>query len=137
MIFAIGALLVLVFVWAKGGYEERLVGSALVLDFYLTGFFYRQGDGNWLEPQWSILIADLLALLALLYTALRSKRFWPLPIAALQFLVILTPLVALFGKNMVSYGLGMTQGIWGYLQLAILVIAAKRHQERMAAVSAK
>jgi hypothetical protein len=32
----------------------------------------------------------------------------------------------MYGKNLVSHSLGLTQTLWSYLQLAILVIATAR-----------
>ena len=124
-------LAVFVVVMAKGGPEERFSLSVLFSGFFLTSLFYHQGSENWLEPQWSIIAVDTLAFLIFAGHAMWSKRFWPLAIAALQLLPVLTPLVALFGKNTLSYGLGVTQGIWGYFQMAILVIAAKRYGDRV------
>lgn len=137
MIFVSLTLMTIMFVIANGKDEERLAISVMVAGFVLTWFFYHQGDENWLKTQWSILAVDSLALLIFLAIALRSKRFWPLPIAALQLLPVLTPLVALFGENVVSDGLGVTQGVWGYLQLAILVIAANRTRKSKAVVPTK
>jgi hypothetical protein len=125
------------YVLARGSKEERTILATLISAFFLTYLLYAQENRDWLIGHWSITIVDTLAFLILFYIALRSKRFWPLPIAALQFLPILTPLVALLGKNIVSYALGMTQGFWGYLQLLILVIASRRHQTRLAKLTKK
>jgi hypothetical protein len=122
------------YVWLRGGREERSVLATLLLNFLLTYLFFLNGGRDWLTTNWSIAFVDAAAFLILFWISLRSKRFWPLPIAALQFLPILTPFVAMMGKNIVSYALGMTQGFWGWLQLIILVIATKRHRDRQASL---
>ena len=134
MIFWIFWALVLsvsAYVFRFGGREERLVTSILVAAYFATFVFSRLGSLDWLKPQFSILLSDSLASALLLIIALRSKRFWPLPIVAFQILPVLTQLVTPFGENLVSYGLGVAQGAWSYLQLIILVVATNRSRKRM------
>ena len=134
MIFWIFWALVLsvsAYVFCFGGWEERLVTSILVAAYFATFVFSRLGSLDWLKPQFSILLSDSLASALLLIIALRSKRFWPLPIVAFQILPVLTQLVTSLGENLVSYGLGVAQGAWSYLQLIILVVATNRSRKRM------
>lgn len=114
-----------------GRREERNVAAILFAAYSATFLIYRLGDQNWLRPQYGILVSDTIASLLLLHIALRSKRFWPLPIVAFQILPVLTQLVTVFGENLVSYGLGVAQGAWSYLQLLILVIATNRSRKRL------
>lgn len=119
------------YVFCCGGREERLVASILVAAYLATALFYQLGTHNWLTPQRGILCSDSLASILLLVIALRSKRFWPLPIVAFQILPVATQLVTLFGENLVSYGLGVAQGAWSYLQLIVLVLATNRSRKRV------
>lgn len=105
--------------------------TILVAAYLATLLFYRIGNRDWLTPQFQILISDSLASILLLVIALRSKRFWPLPIVAFQILPVATQLVTLFGENLVSYGLGVAQGAWSYLQLIVLVVATNRSRKRV------
>jgi hypothetical protein len=133
MIFWIFWALVLsvsVYVFRFGGREERLVASILVAAYLVTLLFYWFGESDWLKPQLGILLSDSLASALLLVVALRSKRFWPLPIVAFQILPVLTQLVSAFGENLVSYGLGVAQGAWSYLQLIVLIVATIRTRKR-------
>lgn len=130
-IFWATVLSVSAFVFRFGGKEERLVTTILVAAYLATLLFYRIGNRDWLTPQFQILISDSLASILLLVIALRSKRFWPLPIVAFQILPVATQLVTLFGENLVSYGLGVAQGAWSYLQLIVLVVATNRSRKRV------
>jgi|CXWL01.1.fsa_nt_gi hypothetical protein len=114
-----------------GGREERLVTVILVAAYFATFLLSRLSTLDWLQPQLGILATDSLASILLLFIALRSKRFWPLPIVAFQILPVATQLVATFGENLVSYGLGVAQGAWSYLQLIVLVIATTNTRRRM------
>lgn len=119
-----------VYVLWFGGGEERLVLAILLAAYLATFLFYRMGTPDWLKPQFGIMLSDSLAAVLLLIIALRSKRFWPLPIVAFQILPVLTQLATAFGENLVSYGLGVAQGAWSYLQLIILVFATTRSRRR-------
>ena len=115
---------------ALGGRELKIATVTLDSAFILTFLFYVTGSKSWLDWPIGVLIVDCVALAIFVTLALRSNRFWPLPIAALHIIPVLTPLVNLVGKNLVSDALGLTQGLWGYFQLAILVAATAREQRR-------
>jgi peptidoglycan/LPS O-acetylase OafA/YrhL len=115
-----------------GNREHKTATAILVCGFVFTYVAYAAGDKNWLDWPVPVFVCDLIAFILLARLALRSKRFWPLPIASLQLLPVITPLVDLVGKNLISNALGWTQGIWGYLQLIILIVAAIRLKTRSA-----
>lgn len=114
------------FVFWKGHFEERLAAASLTAGSILTPLFYAQSARDWLSPNVSLLLNEAAVTVVILWIAYRSNRFWPLPVAAFQITALLTPLVALLGENLASYALGVTQGLWAYPQLLILVIAAIR-----------
>jgi hypothetical protein len=80
------------------------------------------GTKSWLQTEIGIVILDSSAFVALTIIAFRSKRFWPLWIASFQLIPLLTYAAALFGQNLASQALGVAQGMWGYLQLAIILL---------------
>ena len=129
--FWIAVASALVYALTQGAREERQVAIILALAYLATSLFYKLGTPDWLKPQFGIMLSDSLAAALLLIIALRSKRFWPLPIVAFQILPVLTQLVTAFGENLVSYGLGVAQGAWSYLQLIVLVVATIRTRKRV------
>ncbi len=114
------------FVFWKGRFEERLVAGALTIGSIFTFSLYVRAGKNWLDPNVALLINEAAVTAVILFIAYRSKRFWPLPVAAFQITAMLTPLAALLGESLASYALGVTQGLWAYPQLLILVIATIR-----------
>lgn len=114
-----------------GGREEKLVLGILVGAYAATMILYRLGSSDWLQPQIGIMISDSISALLLLIIALRSKRFWPLPIVAFQILPVVTQFVTAYGQNLVSYALGVAQGAWSYLQMLILIFASLRTRRRL------
>lgn len=117
------------FVLWKGRFEERLVAVALTLGSIVTFSLYVRAGKNWLNPDVALLINEAAVTAVILFVAYRSKRFWPLPVAAFQITALLTPIAAMLGQNVVSYALGVTQGLWAYPQLLILVLATIRGQQ--------
>ncbi len=116
------------FVFWKGRFEERLAIGALTIGSIATPFLYAQSAQNWLNPSISLLINESAVTAVIVYIAYRSKRFWPLPVAAFQIIALLTPATTMVGENLASYALGVTQGLWAYPQLLILIIATIRGQ---------
>ncbi|MEP7350254.1 MAG: hypothetical protein ABI668_09940 [Sphingorhabdus sp.] len=116
------------FVFWKGRFDERLAAGALTAGSILTSLLYAQSAQNWLTPNTALLINEAAVTVVILYIAYRSNRFWPLPVAAFQITALLTPAAAMLGENLASYALGVTQGLWAYPQLLILVIATIRGQ---------
>lgn len=133
------ALLIAVsaFVLRYGHTEERVAIVTLVTNFVATFLLYNFGSKDWLKPQYGIFAIDTITMLVLLAIAFRSKRFWPLPVAAFQIITVLAQLTGLFGQSLVSYALGVAQGASSYVQLLILVIATIRIRSREAGTITK
>ncbi|QJB68037.1 hypothetical protein [Parasphingorhabdus halotolerans] len=116
----------LVFVLRFGKSEERLTLLVLVFNFFGTAIAYWIGGGDWLQPKFGVFLIDLACLFFFVLIAFRSKRFWPLPVAAFQMVPVMTSFVTFMGIDLSSQGVGITQGAWGYAQLLILIVASIR-----------
>jgi hypothetical protein len=116
-------ILVCTYVAWRGNRDERFVLAVLVANFVATYVWFATGTLDWRTPQNGVLFTDCLTFLALLIFALRSDRFWPLLIVSAGVMPILTYFVKDVGQGLISYALGLTQAIWGNLQLIILVVA--------------
>jgi hypothetical protein len=121
---------VLGFIFVRGGKDERIVASTLVLGSVITYLIFRSFGRSFTALQLPMLINEAAVLAVLLTVALWSKRFWPIPIASFQVAAFLSLLTPFFGENILSHGLGVAQGIWAYPQLAILVLATVRGYRR-------
>lgn len=60
----------------RGRWPERVVGVAMILAWFATGFLYdsQQRFG----PQTAVFLVDLALMLVLLFVALGSDRWWPM-----------------------------------------------------------
>ncbi len=116
------------FVLLRGQREERLVACTLLLVAVGTGLLYRFGGQGFATISLPLILNEAILLGVTLTIAYRSRRFWPMPVASLELAAFLSLFAPLFGRNLVSYALGVTQGVWAYFQLLILVLAVIRGQ---------
>lgn len=119
-----------IFIFWKGRFEERIIGGAIVGGSIATAAIHKLRPGDWVDPSIPLIANELIVTAIILAIAYRSKRFWPLPVAAFQMIALLAQVVNLVGKNLESYAVGVTQGMWAYPQLIILVFAAMRGMMR-------
>lgn len=122
------------YVVAYGGWEERSVALALVAAAAVTWANYVFLGRTFRTLQPILVVSEGSVLVLCLVIALRSDRYWPIPVAAAQLATLMSLLAPLFGRNLLSYPLGMMQALWAYLQLAILVMAVVRGRPRTPAV---
>ena len=124
------------YVLAKGGRDERLMVLLLLFSSIATYVFFDHAGRSFLRPQPMLIVCELVVLTVMLTVAYRSDRFWPMFIAAFQMAVVLSLLTPAFGQHLVSYGLGVAQGLWAYLQLVVLaIVRERRRSQRVSATS--
>ena len=109
----------------RGGLEQRILSATMLAASLGTYGFYKAGLRFDDHPE-PFIAASLLHLAISLAVALWSSRFWPMFYAALQIATLLSLLSPLFGRNLLSYALGVMQAVWTYPQLLILVVATIR-----------
>lgn len=129
-LYTFSLLLIVAFIFVRGGVEERaVIATMLITSIGTMAVVWSQGQSfNRFSP---LLTANEAVLLVVtLSVAYRSNRFWPLAVASLELAAFLSLLAPLFGRNLVSYGMGVAQGLWAYPQLIILVLAVIRGRNR-------
>ncbi|OHC98987.1 MAG: hypothetical protein A2885_18340 [Sphingopyxis sp. RIFCSPHIGHO2_01_FULL_65_24] len=93
-------------------------GSALTL----AAIYF---SGSYFEGATPLLVAfDFLILAIFTGHALYSRRYWTLPVAALQLITCSTHLAKLSAPAIVSDAYSAGQGHWAYIQMVIILIAA-------------
>lgn len=126
LLFLVLLLSAVTFVVVRGGRDARAIALALVAAALVTAANYWIMGHTFGTVQPILVVSEGLFLGLCLVIALRTDRWWPLPIAAFQLATFFSLLTPLFGENLVSYALGVTQGLWAYLQLLILVLGVLR-----------
>ncbi len=118
------------YILVRGGIDERIVASTLVLGSLDTYLIYKFLGQSFTALQLPMLVNEAVVLAVLLTVALWSKRFWPIPVASFQVAAFLSLLTPYFGENIFSHGLGVAQGVWAYPQLVTLVLGTVRGNNR-------
>lgn len=118
------------YVLFTGDREARLAmltlvgGSALtVLAVYLSGQYYETANSL-------VALVDFLVLGVFLWLALRSRRYWPLCLPALQAVVCITHIAKLIAPDIIPRVYSAAQGHWSYYQIALILAAAYMHSIR-------
>ena len=117
---------VFIFAFMRGGWEERAAISATVIGAYLAfGLVSIFG----LSPRvvaLTLALPDCALLGVFLVISCRSRKFWPLWLAALQGPPLLTHL-APFMPGMLSEAYNQAFRIWSYPQLAVIAMGIVQH----------
>jgi len=98
----------------RGRDEERLTAGVILADWALTVFVYKARSQ---ETQWGILLVDTAQFAVLLWVAMRSMRFWPLPVAAFALLQLMTHVAHAVDPPVTGWSYITAELIWSYLLL--------------------
>lgn len=119
--------------WLKGGHPERF-GVTVLLFHAVAEQLYRHwriGDGGF-ELALYVALAEELAVgrlvLALIFgwLALRSPRWWPLPVTASLVLIVLVHLLTIMTPMSYTAGASARIGFWLLVYVALLAGVAER-----------
>lgn len=96
----------------RGGRDERLAMSAVVIGWLLTlvAIHFR-----FARTEWGILAVDIMMLTTFVWIALRSSRYWPIFTAAFQLLAVMTHVASILDQRVEHWTYITAQIIWGYL----------------------
>jgi hypothetical protein len=123
-------LVTVAFILGCGEWEERIIVVTMLAVGYGTYLIFTRWGHSFDTFSMALVVNETVLLIVSVIVAYRSKRFWPLPFAALEVAVFLSLLAPLFGRNLVSYAMGVAQGLWAYPQLIILALAVVRTRNR-------
>ena len=120
---------VCVYAIRAGGWAERVAAIGIVANSYLTTIatmFLTSSTNRYQHPEVSIMTVDLALLLALLYVTVRSDKFWPLWLTAMQGLVVLAHLSP-YVPHMLPWSYWRAVAVWSWPMLIVLAFAVHRH----------
>lgn len=102
-------------IW-KGGREERLIASVLMLNTLFTPIIKRF---DWASA--GLFAADVVQLIVFLLVALKTRRWWPLFAAAIQLLMVLTHMARLMDRSLGAWAYITGGVIWTYALLGCVL----------------
>ena len=112
------------FAAAVGGREERVAATYFTLAALVAPFLL---DRRWAGTQWAMFAVDLGYLCLLLFFALRSRKWWPIPAAAFQLLAVLTHVASLVDHKLGAWAYVTAGVIWTYLGLTAIAVGTYNH----------
>jgi len=117
----------------RGGYWEYWgagIFTVAVTVQIIWGMF--SVSGGWYDTRFGVLLVDLVVLLALLYVALKSDRFWPLWCTGFHIVAVATHMAAAIGSKIIPWAYAISAGFWAYPMLIVLAIGAHENADRKA-----
>jgi hypothetical protein len=124
------ALLVgsLLYALLRGGLPERIAALMMVLAFVLSEALSSHTQFHHFET--GVFLVDLAFFAALYLLSLRTTRYWPLWMCAMQGLEVLAHLIILVSpEESPAYAI-MVQ-FWAYPMQTLLIVATWRHRRRV------
>ncbi|GAA0308421.1 hypothetical protein GCM10009087_18040 [Sphingomonas oligophenolica] len=126
------AILVAFAVWSclAGAADERWAAAMMCVAALLTRIVGDAFNTHWHRPQLGVLAVDIGLLFGLVVLALRSRRFWPLTVASVQLIAVLTHPALWIDPAILPFGYALMQGFWAYPMMLVVAIGAWRHVRR-------
>ena len=124
-----GTLLWAICIYAlrRGGTEERIAALGMFLNSYLTLLVVSPFATRFTHVELPIAIVVIALSLLLLWISLRSRKFWPLWLTAMQVLSTLAHF-APYVPHIIPWAYGSAVALWMYLMLIVLGFAIHRGQ---------
>ena len=110
----------------RGGWAERLAAASILVLTYLSVLVLSPVAVRFHHIELALALVDMTFLGLLLFISLRTEKFWPLWLAAMQGLTILSHL-APYVPHMIPWAYHRAVVVWYYPMLIILGYATRRH----------
>ena len=92
---------------------------------------YRLHAARFNSVETGIFVVDVVTFVAFLLLALRADRFWPLWITGIHLVGVATHTARLVDPRVLPWAYSVTQSLWSYPVLLLIVIGTARHQKRL------
>lgn len=112
--------------WWRGRGDERLAAAVCVGGTALTVLVGNKLDIHGSEFDLAAFIVDGAIFIAFLVIALRSERFWPMWVAALQLTTVVVHLLMILSPDLPGLIFGTALAFWSYPILLLIAIGTWR-----------
>lgn len=120
---------VTIYAFRRGGWEEKLAASGAVANSYLTVLLLRPAEISYRGVEYAVLDIDLIFFSLLIFIAIRSRKFWPMWIAAITAMTVMAHLLPLMpGSSRLLYA--NATALWSYPMWIMLAVAVYHHSDR-------
>ena len=114
----------------RGRSDERIVASVCLMATIATRFAISPLQIRYASVESGLMLIDALVLLAFIWIALTSQRFWPLWVAGLQLTNSISHLMKLADIQLMPRAYGAAAAMWSYPILLVLAIGTWRSRRR-------
>ena len=118
------------YAWWRGGADERIVALTCLAGTVATLLVVSPLRQRYASIEEGLLLVDLAVLAGFITVALRSKRFWPLWVAGLQFTTSLGHVLKGVDQDLLPKAYGAALQFWSYPILIILLVGTYRQHRR-------
>ena len=125
------ALCCLYVLWRGGGAERVGIGIVAAGSIVTTLSASADLDVRFHSIEMGMFLVDVVVFFAFVALALFADRFWPLWVAGLQLVGTLSHTLMWASSQVVAWAYAVTQALWVYPILLIIVIGAARHHRRL------
>ncbi|MBV9842108.1 MAG: hypothetical protein JOY99_11385 [Sphingomonadaceae bacterium] len=115
----------------RGGGPERVASITFLVAATLTEIVCRPHATRFVQIETGITTVDTAVLIVMLALALFSERFWPIWMAAMAGIIVLTHVSMLFGLSLKAWAYWRSQALWSYPMQLLLALATWRHHARL------
>ena len=128
--------IVLFALW-RGGRDERIIAAVCLIGAITSQLVFAPISERFESVELGVFIVDLMVLAAFLAVALRSCRFWPLWVTALQLTTTLGHILKGLDADLIPKAYGAALTFWSYPILIILLIGTWRTYRRQQSESSR
>jgi hypothetical protein len=130
-IFAALTLAACIYAIARGGSPERITAVGFLSAFALTNLVGWSLGTTYMTIAWEMAAVDASLLLAVLFVALLSCRFWAMVMAAMMIIDVFGHLARLLDPGIVAKAYYALVALISYPMVLLLVIGTWRHRVRL------
>ncbi|RYD49596.1 MAG: hypothetical protein EOP60_13515 [Sphingomonadales bacterium] len=119
-LFVVLAICASALIW--GGRDERAVATGYIVAAAATWIAASIQKVHYREPQYAVMAVDIVFLFYLLLIVRRSRRFWPLWVAAAHLVGIFTHIVRILQPSTLAEAYASAQPFWAFPMLFALAV---------------
>jgi hypothetical protein len=127
------SLVITAYVLWRGNFEMRLAILIVLANEMATLMAFAVGSHRWLPLNVTVFAIDMLAFVGYYWLVNRCNNYWPILLAGWQLAGMVIHLASAFVIDLAPNAYGIGQGIWAYLQYAMLLVVVIRRQPLHAA----
>lgn len=119
--------------WRRGGSTEKWGVAMIAIASFLTVLVQESSFFDWRSDRLGLVAIDVILLVAFLWLALSSRRFWPLWATAFHLIAVASHVIVFLKPHRILQAYALLQGFWAYpIMLCIILGTRPRRAVRSA-----